>query len=343
MSINNCPIQIKVSLKMKNKLFGLLAVLTLLPLPTLASCSFFPGFYATDNVSISFKPVLVQRDTPIGTVLDSVYNESLLNRAEFIKCDRPLVTEWNSVARKVMYSNEELLESGVPGISIRVITPGGRYSKGRYEGPFPRLMTNQTGCLGTIAYAKLCGENFGPLKLELVKTAEVTGSGQIFSGVIVKAAATGVTDVYTYNLTASSVQTAACSVKNTAITVPLGNVYENHFSGVGSTLAEQAFTIPLDCNAGTKVNVTLDAIKDSSGEKGVIALSDVNNQIKATGVGVQLRYKDAPVTLGEPIKVGTAVTEGSYNVPLTARYYQTESKIGPGIANAVATFTMIYN
>lgn len=111
---------------MKNKLFGLLAVLTLLPLPTLASCSFFPGFYATDNVSISFKPVLVQRDTPIGTVLDSVYNESLLNRAEFIKCDRPLVTEWNSVARKVMYSNEELLESGVPGISIRVITPGGR-------------------------------------------------------------------------------------------------------------------------------------------------------------------------------------------------------------------------
>jgi len=62
----------------------------------------------------------------------------------------------------------------------------------------------------------------------------------------------------------------------------------------------------------------------------------------ATGVGVQMLYKNTPVTLGSTIIVGTA-SSGVYNIPLVGRYYQTQANVTSGKANAMATFTMTYN
>lgn len=135
----------------------------------------------------------------------------------------------------------------------------------------------------------------------------------------------------------------ACSVTNTAIQVPMGNVRPNEFSGPGSSAGEKDFNVPLNCDAGTRVNITLEGTADSSGVAGVLALNPSSTATVAKGVGLQLLRSNAPVRLGTPIAVGTVASAGPYTIPLVARYYQTAPTIVGGQANSTATFTMTYN
>ncbi|WP_413727670.1 fimbrial protein [Sodalis sp. RH19] len=133
----------------------------------------------------------------------------------------------------------------------------------------------------------------------------------------------------------------ACSVTNTAITVPMGNVDRAEFTAIGSTAGLRGFTIPLDCNPGINVRVQFDGISAGSATN-VLALSPSSSPPAATGVGVQILYNSNPVTLGAPLAVGTTTAAGFFNIPLEARYYQTESTVTPGLANSTATFTLTY-
>ena len=65
----------------------------------------------------------------------------------------------------------------------------------------------------------------------------------------------------------------------------------------------------------------------------------------ATGVGVQVATSNGtPVPLATNRASGLTLrtTEGSYSIPLRARYLQTANTVTPGPANASATFTIIY-
>ncbi|CDF92583.1 Fimbrial adhesin [Pseudomonas sp. SHC52] len=88
--------------------------------------------------------------------------------------------------------------------------------------------------------------------------------------------------------------------------------------------------------------MTLDGTRHSSGVTGVLALNSASTTV-ATGLGLQLLYKNTAVALGTPIAVGTTTSSGAYNIDLTARYYQTGAKVTAGQANSTATFTMTYN
>jgi major type 1 subunit fimbrin (pilin) len=65
----------------------------------------------------------------------------------------------------------------------------------------------------------------------------------------------------------------------------------------------------------------------------------------ATGIGVQLLDNSGnPFPLGSPQTFNgyNSSTGGAYAISLKARYYQTGSSIGPGLANTVMTFLMNY-
>jgi len=136
----------------------------------------------------------------------------------------------------------------------------------------------------------------------------------------------------------------ACSVSNANINVPMGSIKTTDFNGIGSSPASnntQSFIIPLSCNPGTKVNVTLSGTPINNAT-GVVALDSAGSSGIASGIGVQLLYNNAPVSLGQSINIGTTVINGAYNIPLQARYYQTSSPINAGKANSSATFTLTY-
>jgi type 1 fimbria pilin len=123
----------------------------------------------------------------------------------------------------------------------------------------------------------------------------------------------------------------------------MDKVSTKDFTGVGATASPKTVTIPLNCNAGTKVSVTLDGTRHSSGIAGVLALDSSGSTSVATGLGLQLLYNNTAVTLGSATSVGATTSNGTYNVGLTARYYQTAATVTAGQANSTATFTMTYN
>ncbi|HDE1997161.1 TPA: fimbrial protein, partial [Klebsiella quasipneumoniae] len=61
----------------------------------------------------------------------------------------------------------------------------------------------------------------------------------------------------------------------------------------------------------------------------------------AQGVGVQLVYNNTPLILGNNL-VLKRTNGGQEMFPLTARYYQTNTTVTTGIANASATLSLTY-
>ena len=187
-----------------------------------------------------------------------------------------------------------------------------------------------------------------------MKTANVTSSGTVTSIVFKQLFQTCFNDSHQYyditDITLSvtggpSVSLKACTVNNTAINVSLGTTKNTAFTGVGSTANPQTFNVSLTCSQATNAKITLSP--GSSGAfnaaNGVLNLDPATTGTAATGVGIQLLYNNAAAPLNSAISVGSLTAAGNLTVPLSARYYQTASKVTGGVANGTATFTMTYN
>ncbi|MGT8856205.1 fimbrial protein [Enterobacter sp. 186315] len=186
----------------------------------------------------------------------------------------------------------------------------------------------------------------------LVKTANVTSSGTVnsvvFNQLINDCLVSGMLDNYAINIAvtgAPTVSIKACTVDNPAINVPLGTTKNTAFTGIGSTANTQTFTVSLTCSQAASAKITLSP--GSSGAfnaaSGVINLDPSTTGTVATGVGIQLLYNNAAAPLNSAISVGSLTAAGNLTVPLSARYYQTATKVTGGVANGTATFTMTYN
>ncbi|WP_341318929.1 fimbrial protein [Paraburkholderia sp. IMGN_8] len=128
-----------------------------------------------------------------------------------------------------------------------------------------------------------------------------------------------------------------------SMTVPLGDVRVDRFTGMGSTYGDLNFNIGLTCTqpSGTyNVALTFSATADSSGASGVLAITQSTDA--ASGVGIQLLMSSSPVTFDTVLDAGSATAGATMTIPMTARYYQTGSVVTPGAANGIATFTISY-
>jgi hypothetical protein len=242
------------------------ALLFLASKGALATCSFMDGrFGPDDSVALSFGTVVVQRDTPVGTVVASTTNSALGGRNNFLQCNASgFTTRWavGPGFAPVVYNGQTLYQSGVPGLAFRIVTSGAGTTAGRYgTGPLPRQISN-TACVTGSGWWRLCGGTWGNLGLQLVKIAPTTGSGPMTGGSIVQALVVGDTNIIDYTT--------------------------------------------------------------------------------ASGVGVQVMYNNAPLALNSRIAVATTAADGTYAIPLKARYYQMQPAVTPGTANANATFTLTY-
>lgn len=141
-----------------------------------------------------------------------------------------------------------------------------------------------------------------------------------------------------------TVITHGCTIKTANIKVPLDNIETHKLSNIGMTAAEKPFSIPLNCDTGTKVKLTLDAgptgVYDNT--KGLLNLSDPASVNTAQGVKIQILSNNEPVTFGKSLDVGVQTIEGAFDIPLQARYYRSVEKLKAGEANATTTYTITY-
>lgn len=215
--------------------------------------------------------------------------------------------------------------------------------------------TYTSGPLSLLSATTTAGTYSGTLNYALIKTAATVSPGTVSiswsttrglqclntSGVTVKSPSSVVNFDFTY----VTITVPACYLSSTSINVPLGDVKRTTFTGVGSTSPAQNFTVPLVCSRATKVSMTLSpgASGAYNASTGIINLDTPTSGKSATGVGIQLLYSNAAKALNTAFSVGSVTAAGNFNVPLSARYYQTATSVTAGQANGTATFTMTYN
>ncbi|WP_455865445.1 fimbrial protein [Pantoea agglomerans] len=275
----------------------------------------------------------VSNNLPIGALL---YTHTVrLGPAyqEYVRCDDPadwIQSRWRS--GYVRAQNNYYYHPSAPGIGIRV-----SIATAQVNGIVPLIQ---------YPFTTSTTLNLGPDPRIIIEFIKLSNAGGVFPGgaVIDFTALSGgqvLGSIFMMYFSAPMpIITTTCQVSNPVINVPLGDVNTSVFSRIGSVSQARNFSIQLNCDPQANVNVTVDAVADPSLAQGVLSLSALPD--KASGVGIQVLQNNVPVTFGQVKRIGTSAG-GLYNIPMSARYYQTQGQVNSGKANGTATFTMTYN
>ncbi len=322
--MNNFYCIFKTSCLAKTGLRSILAVVILLGGVNNAMALGVCSYLATPAKVTANRDFTVQQDAPVGSTLSTVSYNQQYKIAENCSGQYQTAGMFNkSVFPSV---NNSTVDSGVPGIGIRVKIGGVSLSTGAPS------MGGGTDDGSSPIYIQ-------GVDVEFVKTGDVV-PGTVTPGKLASVALedkTGAQDVLILNIGAVHIKQASCEITgSSAIPVPMGEVTKEDFHGKNSTLSSQNVNIPLQCSTGTRVNINFDAI--SSLGNGIIDLAKGG----AEGVGIQLKLSNTPVEFNKTLFVAQATQQGAFNIPLSAAYIQTADTIKPGNANAVANFTVTY-
>nr|WP_276613208.1 fimbrial protein [Serratia proteamaculans] len=223
-------------------------------------------------------------------------------------------------------------KTGIAGIGIRVY---GSNTRGDTTG---RALNNTISFVaGT--YAPLAG-----YRIQLIATNEAGSSGVLrlptpLAGLRYD------TEIATELLLSSAslpVTSIACSLNSTSINVPLGDISATKFTAIGTTAGDKGFDVGLSCDKDAKINVALAGTQNTdTPDTSVLALTSAGQSGTASGVGVQLLYGGTPLKINNNILLKTSAG-GKETLPFTARYYQTKTAVGAGLANSSATLNITY-
>lgn len=310
-----------------------------------------PGFVAQD-VQMDMGQVTILPSTPVGGVIKEL--TASINQVDSVAtcgagggyAEGRYVNAQQALPAGVANTYKTLVE----GVGIRVYR-----DSGTVQAYYPHTVT-----LNAQANSFPVTLNGGRFRVELIKTAAQTGSGLI--------ASSGRFTTYyydgdgaakpvltsTFKGTGTTVVSPTCEVLagSRNIVVDFGSVPANTFTGVGSRAVNRDFDIRLNCQGSnlaayqSRIGIRLDATQDSSNRAGVVRLTQGSNA--ATRIGIELVQRDGAsertVTFGSPMTLGTTVVGSSaFNLPLRARYIQTQAgTVGAGTANGAATFTITY-
>ena len=282
--------------------------------------------------TLSIGTITVQRDVAVGTVLFS--RNATTTSSYLTGCTNPLMLGFS-----MRYLNATLSTYGNHVYDTNVSGIGIRFSSGGYfENP-----TNTFSYNAQASYVEWWGG-----KIELIVTGPVA-SGSLTPGVLGVVMLQGRDGIYRDGLTTTlqggTINVLACSITTPQLTFPIGDISAATFgSTVGTTPAGARNTqnLGLNCDPGANVNVSIGGIQNPDvATTSVLALTGQGNTGTAKGVGVQLLYNGAPLALNTRLPLNVAAG-GQQTFPLTARYYQTQTTVEPGTANASATLNLTY-
>ena len=326
----------------------------------LISCALSSEAYAVCTVNRNFTTVDISMAVGAVTVLPSDPVGKVLVKSTFPIPSTPSAVSCDYGTRgwvdAVIINNTGLApgagpnvyKTNISGIGIRLYREaiGGANFSGYY--PYSRqLDRNQNYNLGE-----------GFFVVEIIKTAAATGNGKLQQGLY-----------SSYNVRGSeskpllrssiigdaiTITSSSCEVTgNKNKTVELPTVNKSGFTGVGSTQGEQAFDLNIKCNGGAnltvpeKIGLTFDY--DAAANTTDVLANSAPQSTRAKGVGTQLvsQYQGSNNILAKNEKVALGSLAASanveYNIPLVARYYQTETGVTGGTVKSTATVTIEYD
>lgn len=263
------------------------------------------------------------------------------------------------------------------GAKFTVTCPSaGTYLQSYYEGTTGPLLANnvyQTSIPGIgvrlrwtafEAYFPVGFQNLNPyitvgpgqLRFELVKTGPITQSGtlsgEIGKGTVLNGGNFQFASIRISGSIEVTPKKPTCSVATPSVSVTFPPVPSKVFTGVGSFAPEKPFSIGLTCSGGVppatiNVGVTLTDQSNLANRSDTLSLTSTST---AKGVGIQvlngatvIQYGPSSSVWGSQNQwVAGATGNGSFTIPLNARYVQTGPTVTAGTANGLASFTMSY-
>ena len=301
--------------------------------PALATCSIEQqkGVMAWDNIDIG--TIYVQRDIPVGQKIGTITLPAPFT-GSWLGCQGGELISV-SMFRDAISGFPHIYNTGIPGVGIKVCyTSNTEYT---FDNP-PRTGTMGQGFGISVSGARL---DQG-VTVELYKTGPIT-SKNIDSGLYFQKTY-GDLEVIRGSIVAGQVIQLTCSLNSSTITVPLPDALGSAFTGRGTTKGDTAFTINLNCDAGTRINASLSGTQSAeTSNDSILALSGAGTSGVASGIGIQLLYGGAPLKLNNNIVLKTSA--GGQEFPpgaFTARYFQTKDNVTAGSANATATLNITY-
>ncbi|AWK40914.1 MULTISPECIES: fimbrial protein [Photorhabdus] len=190
---------------------------------------------------------------------------------------------------------------------------------------------------------KITWKDIGDIDVYLYKEGEIKSGKSLHAGIIsLLQTSNGIRLITIRNKTRYHVTAQGCMALSGDQTVRFHDVYSSSFKGKGTTAGHADFNINIECTERIKPTITFSARTISDAPESIIQLNRTNATNTAKGVGVQILYMGTPVPIGKPFAVGYSDRNSRYNLPFTARYYQTDDRITGGKANAIAHFTVQY-
>lgn len=238
-----------------------------------------------------------------------------------------------------------ITSSGVPGVgfAVKAADPNGSY---RAIGPSLNLPLHTTA-------DRLAVWGFKAV-VYLVLTGPTTGGtydGGFFAFFSLDESTAGSHITKLPKIVFNAPRKPTCSVTTPSVSMSLGQVAISAFKGTGSHAGSTTENISLNCAGGDgsslDVFVTLTDQTQPANRTDVLSLTSAST---ARGVALQLlrgttliRYGADSSSIGNANQWQAGSTgNGTFQIPLTARYIQTAPTIEPGTASGVATFTMAY-
>ncbi|MCH2051810.1 MULTISPECIES: fimbrial protein [Acinetobacter] len=314
-----------------------------------AACRIYD--YEKNDVLMAVGRVVVRPSDPVGAILRKATFPISRTSTEAWYCDySDAVVAELTQAYPLSPLGNSIYTTNIPGIGIRLY----------------REAENNTNFSGYYPYVRggISGRRYlasGYFVVEIIKIAPQTGSGTLVPGRYSSYYIRGFPNqpflTSTVNANAITIASSSCEIQgNINKVVQLPTVTKAGFKGVGSTQGEQTFDMNILCNGGINptgyeeknlISLTYDFTQDGTNNQ-VLANTAAASE-KANGVGVQLLWnyqnKNQVIKKGDKLALGTLSSNQTiqYNVPMTARYYQTATNVTAGKVRAMATVTIEYD
>lgn len=286
--------------------------------------------------------VMVDPQTPPGAVIASRSWPLRDNKAQ-LQCNGSQNLEARVIAAASRQSGNQIWSTNIPGIGLRYTL-----QRQAQQIVYPGKITVGGHGNNDVSLRDLT------FKLEVIKTANLVGSGSIAPGQYTTFG-TGSQALLNTWMRESSLTIVAPSCRvtnNNNFRINLGTVPLTAFRGQGSGAGGRNFSIRLQCAggvsiSGTRVNMTFngntpDGISPSLG----VIRNESRSNSAATGIGVQLMDQNhRPVPFRQATRVATLNSSPSQFLDLRyfARFYQYQAKVSAGNVTGHMVFRVSYD
>ncbi|MGY4207488.1 type 1 fimbria pilin [Burkholderia sp. PvR073] len=281
----------------------------------------------------------IDPDVPVGTTLHSQTSQLNGNWLSFECTYIPGGIQSSLKGRLDPVGAYNTWPSGVPGVGIRL-----REVVDSRWWPINDDLPNST----MISY--------GPktMVIEFVKTGNISLNGGVVQGEIagmwIRKNKQQIVSIRVLGAIQIRPKPPVCTVTTKSITVPFGQIQLP--SNVGSVTLAKPFDITIKCTGSahggvSNVYMTMTDVQKPANRGDQLTLDPKGG---ATGVAVQILNNGKAVKFGADSNAPGNTNQwfvrqtgdGTFNIPLSARYVRTAMQMQPGVANAAASFTMSY-